>query len=158
MGTRHLWRRRDMHTGLWQGYPSDRHHFKATDIHGNILQVTLKKQNGRAWTGLSGTAQGKVAGSCENGNEHSASITSGTLSVNHRTYNLLNKDSAPRFLYLSASQLVGKMSCFYVNACSDITQQPQSGSRKKQSVAMIRHATSTNPNSPRCCYGIFEPT
>jgi len=68
---------------------------------------------------------------CEHDKEHSVSISCGKLFVYLIKY-LLNKDFAPRFLCLSASQLVATMSSLHENLCSDTTEEPQSGSRKKK--------------------------
>jgi len=49
----HVWCRREIHTGFWYRNLKETCHLQDLGIERNtILESTLKKQDGRAWTGL----------------------------------------------------------------------------------------------------------
>jgi hypothetical protein len=58
-----------------------------------ILKRILKKANGRLWSSISASEQGKYIGYCEHGNELFDSIKSRQLHVYKKNYQLL-KSSA----------------------------------------------------------------
>jgi len=69
-----------VYTGFRWGNLRERDHLKDPGVDGRIILILIfGKCDVGAWTGLSGSGQGQVAGCCECGNEPWGSIKRGEL-------------------------------------------------------------------------------
>jgi len=70
---RHVWGTGEVHTGFWWANVIERTHLEDAGVDGRSYGYSRHRMGGRALV-LSGSVEGKVAGSCDHGDESSVSI------------------------------------------------------------------------------------